>query len=122
MNGIDYLVDTNIFIFLLEENPIVLPFVNDVWNFSYITELELLGNNKNTSANNKIINQLLLVCNKINHNSFIQKEAIKLMQQYRIKIPDAIIAASSIHFNIPILTADVAFTNIKPLNVVFIEK
>ena len=34
MSGIDYLVDTNIFIYLLEENPIVIPFVNDKWNFA----------------------------------------------------------------------------------------
>ncbi|MEZ5026148.1 MAG: PIN domain-containing protein [Chitinophagales bacterium] len=122
MSGIDYLVDTNIFIYLLEENPIVIPFVNDEWNFSYITELELLGNNKNTKQHNKIINQLLQVCNKLNHNDVIQKEAIQLMQQQKIKIPDAIIAATSMYFNLPILTADAAFTKIKNLDVVFIEK
>lgn len=122
MSGINYLVDTNIFIFLLEENSLVLPFVNDNWNFSFITELELLGNNKNTKQHNKIITQLLQLCNKLNHNDSIQKEAIRIMQQQRIKIPDAIIAATSLHFNIPILTADEAFTKIKNLDVVFIEK
>lgn len=122
MSGIDYLVDTNIFIFLLEENELVLPFVNDNWNYSYITELELLGNNKNTKAHNKVIKQLLSLCSKINHNDDIQKDAIKLMQQYKIKIPDAIIAASSLYYNIPVLTADAAFTHIKPINVVFLQK
>ncbi|SER39661.1 hypothetical protein SAMN04488023_108132 [Pedobacter rhizosphaerae] len=43
MNGIKYVADTNCFIYLLEENPLLLPFAEEVWAFSYITEIELLS-------------------------------------------------------------------------------
>lgn len=43
MNGIKYLADTNCFIYLLDENPLVLPFVIDGRAYSYITEIELLS-------------------------------------------------------------------------------
>jgi len=49
MNGIKYLADTNCFIYLLDENPIILPFVNDGWAFSYITEMELLSKKRDNN-------------------------------------------------------------------------
>jgi len=33
MNGIKYLADTNCFIYLLDENPLILPFITDSWAF-----------------------------------------------------------------------------------------
>jgi predicted nucleic acid-binding protein len=43
MNGIDFLADTNILLYILEGNTAVKPFVNDNLAVSVIAEIELLG-------------------------------------------------------------------------------
>jgi len=43
MNGIDFIVDTNVLIYLHEAKPLVLPHVDYAWCCSVITEMELLG-------------------------------------------------------------------------------
>ena len=47
MNGLKYFADTNCFIYLLDENPLIMPFANDGWAFSYITEIALLSKKEN---------------------------------------------------------------------------
>lgn len=39
----------------------------------------------------------------------------------QVKLPDAIIAASAIYLDIPLLTVDTGFTKIKDLDLVLIE-
>lgn len=46
---------------------------------------------------------------------------IQLKQKYKVKLPDAIIAATAIHYNIPFITADADFKIIKELDLIFIE-
>jgi predicted nucleic acid-binding protein len=46
---------------------------------------------------------------------------IELRQQYKMKTPDVIIAASSLFRNIPLLTFDKGFTVIKKLDLVLLE-
>jgi predicted nucleic acid-binding protein len=50
-----------------------------------------------------------------------RKKAIQIKQKYRIKLPDAIIAATAILYNIPFITADADFKIIKELDLIFIE-
>lgn len=47
----------------------------------------------------------------------IKETTIALKQRYAIKVPDAIIAATSIEHNIPIVTADKGFEKITGLKV-----
>jgi predicted nucleic acid-binding protein len=50
------------------------------------------------------------------------KQIIKnLLQKYRIKIPDAIIAATAIYLDMPLLTADTGFKRIPELNLILLE-
>ena len=58
MNGIKYLVDTNCFIYLLDENPNILPFVDDGWAFSYITEMELIGKKGISDREDSVIREM----------------------------------------------------------------
>jgi predicted nucleic acid-binding protein len=55
MNGVKYLADTNCFIYLLDENPFLLPFANEGWAYSYITEIELLSKKDITENEEAII-------------------------------------------------------------------
>lgn len=121
MNGIKYVADTNCFIYLLEENPLLLPFAEEVWAFSYITEIELLSKHDLTIQQDAIIRGMLSTCYKVNQNQAISDLTIDLKRKYYIKIPDAIIAATSISLNIPLITADKGFMNIKEIDCVILD-
>ena len=43
MNGIDFLADTNILLYILEGRPEVKPFINDNFAVSVIAKLSCLG-------------------------------------------------------------------------------
>jgi predicted nucleic acid-binding protein len=121
MNGIDYLADTNILLYILEQHPNVKDLSKHTFAVSFVSEIEMLGK-KNIAQNEKdIIKKLLADCTIISFNENIKKETIKLKQKYNIKIPDAIIAATSIVSNIPLVTADKDFNKIKTLKVNMVD-
>jgi hypothetical protein len=121
MSGIEYIVDTNCFIYLLSEHPEILPFTDSRWLFSYITEIELLSKKELTTTESKIIRQMLGTCTKYGHTQSISELTINLRRKYSIKIPDAIIAATSIEMKIPLLTADKGFAQIKEIDCFILE-
>jgi predicted nucleic acid-binding protein len=122
MSGIDFIVDTNFLIFVSDENKIVLPFLEYNIAVSYITEMELLGvfsiSKNQKLAMEKILNQ----CYVIDCSKEIKELAIKLKQKYKIKLPDAIIAATAIDKQLPFVSADSDFKVIKELDLIFLER
>jgi len=44
-----------------------------------------------------------------------------LRKKYSIKLPDAIVASTSIVYGLPLVTADKAFSKIKELDLILIE-
>jgi predicted nucleic acid-binding protein len=55
-------------------------------------------------------------------NKFIYRLLYKdLKQAYPIKLPDALIAATAIYLDIPLLTFDKGFKNISELQLIFWE-
>jgi predicted nucleic acid-binding protein len=109
MNGNSFLADTNTFISLLNKKPSVQSFLESDWSFSFITEIELLGKPGIKSDEVKNIRTLLNICQKLVHVEPVNHLTITLKQQYKIKLPDAIIAATAIHYHLPLLTFDKAF-------------
>jgi predicted nucleic acid-binding protein len=122
MNGINYLVDTNFLIHLSEEDKIVIPFLDDKISISYITELELLGVFSISKEQLKNAQNLINDCIVFEMNSQIKQKVISLKQSYKIKLPDAIIAATAIVYNLPFITSDADFKKIKELQLIFLEK
>jgi predicted nucleic acid-binding protein len=122
MNGINYLVDTNFLIYLSEEDKIVIPFLDDNISISYITELELLGVFSISKEQLKNAQNLINDCIVFEMNSQIKQKVISLKQSYKIKLPDAIIAATAIVYNLPFITSDADFKKIKELQLIFLEK
>lgn len=122
MSGIDFLVDTNFLIFVSDESDIVQPFLDYTIGISYITEMELLGvfsiSKNQKAAMKKILNQ----CYIFDCSSEIKELAIQLKQKYKIKLPDAIIAATAIVKQLPFVTADADFKVIKELDLIFLER
>jgi hypothetical protein len=51
----------------------------------------------------------------------IKNLTIEIKIKYKLKIPDAIIAASAQYYNLPLITADKAFRKLKDQNIVFYE-
>lgn len=121
MNGIDYVVDTNCFIYLLNEDPLVLPFLDKGWAFSFITEIELLSHKPLTNHQTSIIKAMLSTCYKVAHNQSISDYTIELRKTSSLKIPDAVIAATEHHLQLPLLTADKAFSQLKTVNSIVLE-
>ena len=72
MNGIKYVADTNCFIYLLEANSLLIPFADEVWAFSYITEIELLSKKDLSKQQDAVIRDMLSTCYKVNQSQAIR--------------------------------------------------
>ena len=121
MNGNSFLADTNSFIYLLDKHPSLQPLLESEWLYCFITEIELLGKPGITEKEVKEIKNMLSVCLLLPHTDDVNSVAIFLRQQYQTKIPDALIAATAIHYNLPLLTFDKDFIRIKELDVILPE-
>lgn len=121
MNGHRFLADTNAFIFLLDQHPSLQSFIESDWSFSFITEIELLGKQGISSKEIKNVSELLRACKKIVHTEAINQLTISLRQKYKIKVPDALIAATAISSDLPLLTFDKGFAQITSLDMVLLE-
>lgn len=122
MSGIDLFVDTNILVNLAEGNKEVNQYLEGNNLFvSVITEIKLLGWHKITSSQKNFFQRPLRDCTIVGLINPIKDLTIELKQKHRIKLPDAVIAASSLHLDIPLITQDQGFVRIKNLNLVVIN-
>ena len=129
--GATYLIDSNIAIYLLNgslnENALTFiePIINDAYSLSVITKIELLGftfsdANKLSETQYFIDDSTLLAL-----TDEIVTKTIELRQTFKIKpnrrtVPDAIIAASAIVFDLTLISRNdkdfKSLTNLKYLN------
>lgn len=123
MNGIELRVDTNVLINLVECKGDLLDKLNGNRLFvSVITEIKLLGWYKITDAHKKLFVSLLRECKIVDFSTEIKSIAIAIKQSQRVKLPDAIIAATSVYLGIPLMTFDADFQKIKDLNLLLLEE
>lgn len=120
MNGTDFLADTNAFIYLLNGDSCMKPYLQTRLAYSVISEMELLSYSGITEQEENNIKALLNNCSKLQLKEEIKERTIKIRKTYNIKLPDAIIAASAIENRLPLITADVGFKKISELNLVLI--
>ena len=122
MNGNRLFVDTNILIYMLEgNNRIAKSIEGKELYISEITEIELLGKFGISKKEVELIKQLLSDCFIVSINTKIKDTAISLKQKFKIKLPDALIAASCTYIDLPFFTADKGFSKIPNLDCVIIE-
>lgn len=125
MNGNKLLLDTNAILYVLGGDETLAAFLNGKELYiSFITELELLSFKKLTQKDAKTINAFLSELKIENISEEIKKVVIEIRKSTGLKLPDCIIAATSIVLNIPLITSDKQFSTIKALglNVVLYEK
>ncbi len=111
---INYLFDTNILIYLLNDR-LAEKLPSGCYGYSVITEIELLSFPALTATDAEIIigylNNIVLMTLTDN----IKQKTIKLRRTYRIKLPDAIIAATAMETKAILLTNDTALHKIDGL-------
>ena len=122
MSGIDFLADTNFLIHLNQGESFVEPFLDYGFAVSFITEIELLGAFSISKIQRNQFKNLLDDCLVLDLNYQIKQECIAIRNKYKIKIPDAIIAATAVIYNIPLITSDKGFDKIKEIDLLFIQK
>ena len=123
MNGSSLIIDTNIALYLLGgDRTLSVVLDGETIYFSFISELELLSYQGLTEAERKVVNQFISDCIVIDINREIKDKTIVLRQTYRLKLPDAIIAATADYLKQPLMTADRDFKNIDRVDVIFYEK
>ncbi|TRX35251.1 PIN domain-containing protein [Flavobacterium restrictum] len=118
---IDFLADTNFLINLHEGKPFIEPFLDYVFGISFISEIELLGHKGISTNEENELKQLLGDCFVFNFSNDLKEQTILLRQKYAIKLPDAIIASTSIIFQIPLITSDQGFKKIKEIDLILLE-
>ncbi len=116
MSGNNLLVDTNFLIYLLNGHSVITPYLNNNFFISEVTEMEMLGVKDLSLTVLKIRTELIENCYIVNFNSDIKEIAIRIKQKTTIKLPDAIVAASSLYMSLPLVTADKSFAKITGLD------
>jgi predicted nucleic acid-binding protein len=122
MSGIDFLIDTNVVIYVLEGKPVVKGIMRCAAGVSVVSEMELLGKHNILHAEIDAISNLLNDCEILAFSDEIKKTTITIKQRYKLKLPDAIIAATAKYYNLPLITADRDFEKLKDfINVIILK-
>ncbi|MDR0829096.1 MAG: type II toxin-antitoxin system VapC family toxin [Prevotellaceae bacterium] len=122
MNGNRIVCDTNVLIHLLGKNDVVRNFLRGKEiSLSVITELELYAKQNLTEREEKIIDTMIDCCFVIELTQPIKQIVKEIRKTHKIKLPDAIIAASAIYYDIPFITFDSDFKNIDELELVLMK-
>jgi predicted nucleic acid-binding protein len=123
MSGASFLLDTNVVLYLLSGNSTIADTIDGAQIYvSFVTELELLGYKGITAKEQQKIKLFLNDCTIIDINDDIKKNTIAIKQKHQTKLPDAIIAATSLFTEIPLLTADVGFSKIGLIDVILYQE
>jgi len=122
MSGISLFADTNIIIYILDGNEVLAEFLEgkDV-KISFITEIELLSKPGINSSEKKKIKEFISGCTIVDVNEEIKENTIGLRSSYKLKLPDALVAASAQFYNIPLISSDKVFEKVKEIESIIAE-
>lgn len=109
-----FLLDTNAVIYLVSGR-LVFPLPDGQYSVSIITEIELLSFSGLSAEEEQKIRELLLLLDRVHLTDAVRDETIRLRRKNRLKLPDAIIAASALTHDAILLTNDQAFSSIDGL-------
>lgn len=109
MSGKTFILDTNVIIYLSQEKMRLTDFSSkgDRLCISIISYMEALGHPFNNKIEETIVKSLCDTCEVFNLTKQIIDKTIEIRKQTKIKLPDAIIAASTLVNNAILVTANV---------------
>jgi predicted nucleic acid-binding protein len=122
MNGHNIVVDTSVLVNFFNGSLTAKEALksNDLW-ISGITEIEILSSPTLTSAEKNLIKEFIKQTTTIDLLVPVKEIAIQLRLSKILKLPDAIIAATALHFDFPLLSYDKAFSKVRGLNFVLLK-
>ncbi len=123
MSGNRYLLDTNAIITLLQKDPNLIKLLQSAdWvGISIISQIEFLAFSGLSEADKQLFQRFLQRVEVIDldrQNSSLIEQIIFVRQQYRLKLPDAIIAAMAIQNSAKLVTRDVQLNRITELTII----
>lgn len=115
------LVDTNLIILGIGGDSHVRKLLEGRTIFiSVITEIELLSIQFQDSQDERLMRDFISNCFIIDLDTDVKRYTIQIRKKQKVKLPDAVIAASSLVKKLPLFTADKGFGKITGLNVILI--
>jgi predicted nucleic acid-binding protein len=116
MSGNKIVLDTNIVLYLLAGDKTISGFLQDKQGYvSVITELELIGYPDITAKELQHIKRFLEDCTIIEINDEIKTIYTNLRKKYRLKLGDAVAAATAVYSDLPFMSADKDFDKVTEL-------
>jgi predicted nucleic acid-binding protein len=109
MNGIKFLLDTNIVIGLLKQGQAILPVEISNINIcaiSQITRMELLSFSRLTPEEESVIKKFISCVSVITLNEAIETATINFRRTQGGKLPDAVIIATALVHDLELVTLD----------------
>ncbi|MCX7099614.1 MAG: type II toxin-antitoxin system VapC family toxin [Methylococcales bacterium] len=112
MNGVKYLLDTNIILGMYQHSEAVIALMHSKQvgisqcAYSTITRMELLGFVGITDHEERTVKGLLDRMAYLSLTPAIEALTIQFRRQHRVKLPDAIIAATALAHKLELLTLD----------------
>ena len=122
MSGDSIVVDTSLIINLFNGINEVQELIAGRSLFvSIITEIEVLSFPNITANDSKLLKDFLSECYIIDIESAIKDITINIRSHYKVKLPDAVIAATAMYFDLPLFTMDKGFNKITDLQAVILS-
>ena len=110
------LVDTNVLVYHLGGRPDATRILQDVEvHISFVTEIELQSKATLTAGDLASIQVALANYRISDINPAIKQLSAALRRRHGLKLADAIVAATALHLNLPLLTADGGFERLKDM-------
>jgi len=122
MSGADIFVDTNICIYLMNGDAVLAEMLEGQNLFiSIITEMELHAYHGNNSAALQILKEFLQAVSVINIDEKVKLKTISIRKATKLKLPDSIISASALAYQLALISADNAFKKVEELDLILYE-
>lgn len=123
MNGNRYLLDTNAIVALLQGEMFLVQLLQNAdWvGISLISQIEFLIFSGLSQSDRDLFQQFLQrveVIGLVASDSPLIESIIEIRQQYRLKLPDAMIAAIALQHSASLITRDQGFTKVRSLTVI----
>ena len=123
MNGNRYVLDTNAIVALLQGNTQLVQLLQNAnWiGISVISQIEFLVFSGLTQSDLELFQQFIRrveIVGLTAGDAALIENIIDIRQQYRLKLPDAVIAAITIQNSAILVTADQEFAKVNTLTVI----
>lgn len=123
MSGKRYLLDTNAIVALLKGSPALVRLLqNAEWvGISVISQIEFLAFSGLSESDRNLFGEFLKRVEVIDlaaSNDLLIEQIIQIRLQYRVKLPDAIIASTALQVGASLVTADNELTKVTSLVIV----